>query len=97
MAKDPKEIGVAEASMGLAKAILHDRTQRRKFLFQLTLFLLALVIVGYWPLSGWLASSLWLFLLWWAGVAFLTLWILLFAFYDMLRVVQEERDEILKK
>lgn len=77
--------------------ILHDRTQRRKFVLQLLVLLLGLVVIGFWPMASWLGGNVWRFLIWWGFVAFLTVWIVLFAIYDMLRVVREERDKVLSE
>ncbi len=81
----------------IAKGILHDRRLRRKMLFQVLIALLLSVFIGNWVLDGWLANGLWRFILWWGGVAFLTLFILLFALYDAMRAVQEEREEMLRE
>lgn len=78
----------------LARAILHDRTARRKVGLQLLLVLVLSVVFGYLVIDGWLAKSLLLFSLYWMGVSFLMLMILLLAVYDALRVVKEERDKL---
>ena len=73
--------------------ILHTREMRRKMLFQLVLVLLAIVVLGAWPLSGWLGGNIWLFLLWWGASMFYGLMIILLAIYDILAVVKEEREK----
>ena len=78
---------------GLARMILHSREMRRKMLFQLVLVLLAIVVLGAWPLSGWLGSNIWLFLLWWGVSMFYGLMVILLAVYDMLAVIKEERGK----
>ena len=78
---------------GLARMILHSREMRRKMLFQLVLVLLAIVVLGAWPLSGWLGSNIWLFLLWWGVSMFYGLMVILLAIYDMLAVIKEERGK----
>ena len=60
---DGKKPGSWNASTGLARAILHDRGERRK----------------------------WLVLFWWGGCAVATCVVLLFALYDALAVIREER------
>ena len=47
---------------------------------------------GLWLVDEWLASSPWLFLLWWGGCAALTCLVMLFAVYDALAVIREERE-----
>ncbi|NWK56212.1 hypothetical protein HW115_11370 [Verrucomicrobiaceae bacterium N1E253] len=79
--------------MGLARMILHSREMRRKILMQLVLVLLVVVALGAWPLSGWLGSHIWLFLIWWGISMIYGLMIILLAIYDMLAVVTEERGK----
>ena len=73
--------------------ILHSREMRRKMLFQLVLVLFAIVVLGAWPLSGWLGGNIWLFLLWWGVSMFYGLMVILLALYDMLAVIKEERGK----
>ena len=72
--------------------ILHSREMRRKVLFQLVLVLLVIVGLGAWPLANWLSSNAWLFLIWWGASMLYGLMIILLALYDMLAVVNEERE-----
>ena len=65
---------------------------RRKVLFQLVIVLLVIVGLGAWPLSGWIAESIWIFLIWWGFCMLYGLMIILLAVYDMLAVVREERE-----
>ena len=95
MAEDNEPVDTLGTVRAVTLGILHDRTQRRKFVIQLIILLLSMVIIGHWPLSAWLADGLLRFIIWWGFVAFLTVWILLFAIYDALRVVREERDKVL--
>lgn len=76
---------------GLARAILHDRAERRKWLFYLMLVPLGMLAVGLWIIDGWIWASLWRVLIWWGGCAVATLVVMLFAVYDALAVVREER------
>lgn len=80
------------ASKGLAKAILHDRTQRRRLLGQIAGLLLVVFSVGLWVIDGWLAKGLWRFLIWWGGCGVLALFVIVFALYDAMRVIREERE-----
>ncbi len=77
----------------LARAILHDRAARRKVIARLLVFVLALLATGLWGIDGWLAKNVWFFLLWWGGVAFFTCMVMLFALYDALAVIREERGK----
>jgi hypothetical protein len=77
----------------LARAILHDRTARRKVLARMLVFVLVLLALGLWVIDDWLAGSLWWFLLWWSGCALITCVLMLFALYDALASVREEREK----
>lgn len=61
-------------------------------LFQLVIVLLVIVGLGAWPLADWLASNVWLFLIWWGVSMLYGLMVILLAIYDMLAVVSEERE-----
>jgi hypothetical protein len=77
---------------GIARAILHDRAARRKVIGRMVLLALLVMAVGLWILDEWLASSPWLFLLWWGGCGALTCVSMLFVLYDALAVIREERE-----
>ncbi len=79
-----------EDCKGIARSILHDRAARRKVIGRMLLAALLVMAAGLWLVDGWLASSPWLFLLWWGGCAALTCLVMLFAVYDALAVVREE-------
>ena len=78
---------------GIARAILHDRPAWRKVIGRMVLLALLVMAAGLWLVDEWLASSPWLFLLWWGGCAALTCLVMLFAVYDALAVIREERGE----
>lgn len=78
---------------GIARAILHDRAARRKIIGRMVLAALLVMAAGLWLVDQWLASSPWLFLLWWGGCAALTCLVILFAVYDAMAVIREERGE----
>lgn len=75
----------------IARAILHDRASRRKIIARLLMLALGLMAVGLWLVDGLLAKSPWMFLLWWGGCAMVTCLVLMFALYDALAVIREER------
>lgn len=81
-----------QSSKGVAKSILHDRTLRRKAMARSLVLLLAVFAIGLWVIDKWLATNLWRFVLWWGGCAFLAAFVVLFALYDAMRVIREERD-----
>lgn len=75
----------------IARAILHDRTSRRKFIGRMLMAALLMMAAGLWLIDSWLAAGAIRFLLWWAGCAGLTCMVMLFALYDALAVIREER------
>ena len=77
----------------MARAILHDRAERRKWLGRMTLLPLGMMAAGLWVIDGWIGQSLWLMLFWWGGCALATCVVLLFALYDALAVIREERGK----
>lgn len=77
----------------VARAILHDRAARRKVIGRILLVALVMIAIGLWAIDGWLGGNPWAFLAWWGGVALLTLLVMLFALYDALAVIREERDK----
>lgn len=77
----------------LALAILRDRTVRRKVIGRILLLALAMMATGLWLIDGWLAKNPWYFLIWWGACAVITSLVILFAFYDALAVVREEREK----
>ena len=57
---------------------------------QLVLFLLVLVAVGTWLIDDWLSDGVIRFVIFWGVVCMYTLFIILMAVYDMLKVVRGE-------
>ncbi len=80
--------------VALSRAILHDRTTRRKWLGTAAFLMLGLFALGLWGIAGWLADSPLRFGLWWLGVACWTLVVLLFSLYDAMAAIREERDKM---
>lgn len=81
-----------EDCKGIARAILRDRAMRRKIIWRMLMAALLMMAVGLWLIDGWLAAGLWRFVIWWGACAGLTCIVMLFALYDALAVVREERD-----
>ena len=75
----------------LAKGILHDRTLRRKMMTQLVIFLLVVIVIGSWVIDDWLRSETFRFVVFWGVVCLYTLFIMLMAFYDMLKVMRDKK------
>jgi hypothetical protein len=80
-------------SKELSRAILHDRAARRKFIGQMLMTALLMMACGLWFIDGWLASSAWLFLIWWGACAILTCLVMCFALHDALAAIREERGK----
>jgi hypothetical protein len=76
---DAKKPSSWNNSTTLARAILHDRGERRKWMFRMTLLPLGMLAVGLWVLDKWIWESPWR---------------VLFAIYDALAVVREEREKV---
>lgn len=49
--------------------------------------------VGLWVIPGWLGESAWRFIIWWGVCGVLAIILMVFALYDSLAVVREERDK----
>ncbi|NNC89438.1 MAG: hypothetical protein HKN82_13350 [Akkermansiaceae bacterium] len=76
---------------GVARALLHDRNSRRKFILWVIVAMLLVVALGNWPLEEWLAETPLRFVLWWAGCAFLAVLTFLLGLYDALAVLKENQ------
>ncbi|MEK7954258.1 hypothetical protein [Luteolibacter soli] len=83
-----------QSSKGLAKSMLHDRPTRRKLMARSLALLLAVFAIGLWGIPGWLAADLWRFIIWWGACGFLAIFVVVFALYDVMRVIREERDRL---
>lgn len=76
----------------IAAGILAERRSRRRALTGFLAALLAMFALGLWGIDDWLAASAWRFGIYWLFCAGLTLFVLLFALFDLLAVLQEERN-----
>lgn len=85
--------GTWSASTGLARGILHDRGERRKWLAWMILLPLLMIAAGLWVIEAWLWQNPWRALCWWGACAVATLVVILFATYDALAAVSEERKK----
>lgn len=93
-AMSQQKAGWGVVILGLARAILHDRTLRRKLLARLLALDMAVLAIGLWVVNRWLAGDPARFALWWLACGVLTVVLMLFALYDALAVIREERDKI---
>lgn len=76
----------------LAAGILADRMHRRRALTGFAVALLAMFALGLWGIDDWLGASLWRFAIYWLVCAGLAVFVMLFALFDLLAVLREERD-----
>ena len=82
-----------QSSKGIAKAILHDRALRRRWLARWLFLTISWMAAGLWVIDGWLADDAWKFIAWW-GISFTLAFLLaVFALYDALAVIREEREK----
>lgn len=77
----------------VARAVLHDRSARRRILGWMVMVAFLQIVGGLWLVDGWLSKSPLFFLLWWGGLALLSLGVMLFAVYDALAAFREEREK----
>ncbi len=80
-----------ESSKAIAKGILRDRTMRRRWIGRWLLITLVWMAVGLWGIEAWLAEEAVRFLLWWGACGVLAVGLMIFALYDSVSVVREER------
>lgn len=86
-----------ESSRDIARVILRDRGRRRQWMGRWLLVTLVWMALGLWVLDGWLAGAAVRFLVWWGFCGVLAIGLMIFALYDSVAVVREERgggDEI---
>jgi hypothetical protein len=76
----------------LARAILHDRAARRKWIGRMLMVPLLMLAAGLWLIDEWLMDSAPRFLLWWGVCASATVVVMVFATYDALAAIREERE-----
>lgn len=81
-------------SLAMAAVTLSDRGMRRRFISGLLAVIVGIFCLGNWPLKSWVDASLWRMLAWWGGCTFLCLLLILFAVFDALAVIAEEKRKI---
>lgn len=78
----------------LSRAILVDRASRRKWLGGLLLFLVICLGSGMTFLAPWLSRSVWCFGIFWLMVLVMVFVVIIFALYDAVAVIREERERM---
>ena len=86
-----KDSGWWQMSLAIAAVTLADRQKRRKFINGLLIFIVAYCALGTWPLDSWLSQGPWRMLFFWGFLGVLCLLLILFAVFDALAVIGEER------
>jgi hypothetical protein len=75
-----------------AAGILRDRGLRRKYLGIFATVMLGMLALGLWGIDDWLSESVARFAIYWLFCGGWCLFVMLFALFDALSVVREERD-----
>ena len=88
----PKKMSWFSFAMVAARAFLQLRETRRRIIFYTIVALLAVFALGNWPLASWLEEMPVRFLFYWAGCAFLAIFLFLLGLYDFLRIIKEYKD-----
>jgi len=76
----------------VARGILLDRKSRRKALGAFASVMLGMFALGLWGIDGWLKESPMRFGIYWALCGLLCLFVMLFALFDALSAIKEERE-----
>ena len=88
----PKKMSWFSFAVVAARALLMYRETRRKLIFYTIIVLLVVFALGNWPLASWLEESPLRFLFYWAGCAFLAVFLFMLGLYAFLRIVKEYKD-----
>ena len=83
--------GQWEMDKMLARAVLEDRQMRRKVLGTFAVVMLSMFALGLWGIDEWLAKSVLRFGIYWLLCAMLCLFVMLFALFDLLKSISEEK------
>ena len=76
----------------VARGILTNRPSRRKAMGGVATVMLGMFALGLWGIDGWLRESPLRFGLYWAACGLLCLFVMMFALFDALAVLKEERE-----
>ncbi len=88
----PKKMSWFSFALMAARTLLQFRETRRKIILYIIVALLAVFALGTWPLASWLEEIPMRFLFYWAGCAFLSIFLFLLGLYDFLRIIKEYKD-----
>lgn len=81
-----------EADKLVAKGLLANRRSRRKALTLFASLMLGMFALGLWGIDGWLKEHALRFGIYWAACGLLCLFVMMFALFDALAVIKEERE-----
>ena len=88
----PKKMSWFSFARVAARTLLQFRETRRKIIFYTIVALLVVFALGNWPLASWLEETPGRFLFYWAGCAFLSIFLFLLGLYDFLRIIKNYKD-----
>ena len=88
----PKKMSWFSFAVMAARALLQFRETRRKIILYTIVALLAVFVLGYWVLRGWLQDNPMWFIFYWAGCTFLAFFLFLLGLYDFLRIIKDYKD-----
>ena len=88
----PKKMSWFSFALMAARALLQFRETRRKIILYTIVGLLGVFALGTWPLASWLEDNPMRFLFYWAGCAFLAIFLFLLGLYDFLRIIKDYKD-----
>lgn len=86
-------MGDWQRNKSIAAAILSSRVERRKAMAYLLALIMTVFAIGLWGIDDWLSTRLIAFALWWGGCGILTIFLMLFAAFDLLKTIREEKDK----
>ena len=81
-----------EMDKAVARGILLDRKRRRRTLGGFATVMLGMFALGLWGIDGWLRESPLRFGVYWGLCGLLCLFVMLFALFDALSAIKEERE-----
>lgn len=93
IAENPATVNDPKFIIQISKGLIRDQRARRIVMFYSVLISLVLLFAGSTFLWGLLRAHPFIFLIYWAGCAWITLLAVLLAFYDMVKVRADLRRE----
>lgn len=89
-----KNSGWWQMSLAIAAVTLADRSKRRSFITGLLVFIICYFSLGHWGIDSFLSKSIWRMVIFWGFLGVLCLMMVLFALFDALAVIGEERRKL---